>query len=349
MVSKGLKGRRDMRTKQGRATMLDVAREAGVSMATVSHVLNGTRYVSPDTIDQVKIAIAKIKYTPNSLARALATNSTSTIGLVVSWNANPYFSDIISAIEKECFDAGISVLLSDSNNDPEKELQIIQDLHERRVDGIFLAPTPDPNQRSVEYILSNNVVAVLIDRQATMKLDYVGIQNAKAIRLLVDHMVEHHARHIAFVPGHRGYETTEDRTQTFKDQMALHGLADFALVTDPINSSDEANERVFELLSHTKNIEAIVTGNNLSTIGTMRALRRLGMSVPNDIKLIGIDDFEWADSFEPRLSVIAQPCKQIGENAVKLMKERLRDFELEPRHIELEPNLVIRNSCGCVQ
>lgn len=344
---KGFRGTQNMSTKQSRATMLDVAREAGVSMATVSHVLNATRYVSPDTVEQVREAIAKTKYTPNSLARALATNSTSTIGLVVSWKANPYFSDIISAIETECFDSGISVLLSDSNDNPEKELQIIQDLHERRVDGIFLAPTPDPEQRSVEYLLSNKVVAVLIDRKATDKLDYVGIQNANAMVLLVDHMVGHGARNIAFVPGHRDYETTEDRTQAFKKQMAHHKLGDTAVVSNPVNSTIEADETVFELVSKNKEIEAIITGNNLSTIGAMRALRRLGMSVPKDMRLIGIDDFEWADSFEPRLSVIAQPCEQIGKNAVKLMKERLSNADLEPRHIELEPSLVIRNSCGC--
>lgn len=327
--------------------MQDVARLAGVSMATVSHVINETRYVSPETIEQVRAAIRETHYTPNSLARSLVTNSTSTVGVVVSWNANPYFSDIVSAIATECSNAGISVLLSDSNDVPENELRIIEEFHERRVDGIFLALSPDPELRSIQYLISNNVNAVLIDRRASADLDFVGIQNAYGVELLLDHLIFHGLRKIGFIPGHLGYQTTIERTRSFLSRAAFHGLSTVGLVAEPSNSTDEAEARAAQILHDVPDVEGLITGNNLATIGSMRAIRQHGLNVPKDIVLVGIDDFEWADSFEPRLTVLAQPCKLIGQNAMKLMKERSRNPGIEPRIVELEPTLIVRNSCGC--
>lgn len=333
--------------KKGRATMQDVARQAGVSMATVSHVINETRYVSPDTVEQVRAAIRATAYTPNSLARSLVTNSTSTVGLVVSWNANPYFSDIISAIETECSNAGISVLLADSNDNPDKELRVIEDLHERRVDGIFLAAAPDSENRSIDYIREKNVTAVLIDRQAATDLDFVGIQNTLGMDLLIDHLVGHGYEKIGFIPGNPGYQTTIERTQRFTERMAHHHLPTQGLIAGPSNSTIEADFSVLRLLDEVPDVQAVITGNNLATIGAMRALRSRQLRIPTDIALVGVDDFEWADSFEPRLTVIAQPCKLIGSKAVQMMIERLKDPSLGSRITKLTPKLIVRDSCGC--
>lgn len=327
--------------------MQDVARLAGVSLATVSHVLNETRYVSPDRVAMVRKAIAEIGFTPNSLARSLAKNSTSSVGLVFSWISNPYFADIIGAIETECYRAGFSVLLSDTNDDPEKELRIVQDLHERRVDGMFIAPCPDPADRTLAYLRKNKVCTVLVDRLAAPDFDQVGVDNQSAVFKLVDHLAGHGYREIALLPGHDGYATTNERIAAFSARMAYHGHAATARVCPPSNSSDAAAAHAAALLAGPSRPEALVTGNNLSTIGAMRAIRQAGLRVPADIALVGIDDFEWADSFEPRLTVVAQPCQDIGKSAADLMRARIKSPLSTVKTLRLNPKLICRDSCGC--
>src|SRR3954471_15580547 len=134
------------------STIAEVARAAGVSVSTVSHVVNGTRYVSPDTAKLVNDAIDKIGYLPNTLARSLKMASSSSVGLAISALSNPYFSDIICAVEAECARLGLMVFLADTQDDPEKELAVIRALHQRRVDGIIFAPSAEP-RGALDYLL----------------------------------------------------------------------------------------------------------------------------------------------------------------------------------------------------
>jgi LacI family transcriptional regulator len=188
---------------------------------------------------------------------------------------------------------------------------------------------------------------VLVDRLASSDFDQVGVDNQSAIYQLVDHLVVHGYRHIALVPGHDGYSTTGERMVSFSDRMEHHGLAAMAQITSPSNSSDAACAHVAALLSGPTRPDALVTGNNLSTIGAMRAIRQSRLRVPEDIALVGIDDFEWADSFEPRLTVIAQPCQSIGQKAAALMRARIKAPAAPTSTLQLEPQLILRNSCGC--
>lgn len=328
--------------------MADVARQAGVSLATVSHVLNETRFVSPETIALVKQAVIATGYTPNALARSLARSSTSSVGIVFSWISNPYFSDIICAIEEECYKIGLSVLLSDTNDDPEKELRIVQDLCQRRVDGIILAPSPDPARKALNYLAENSVCTILVDRLIAREFDQVGVKNALAVHQLVDHLVTHGYERIAMVPGHRSYATTRERIAGFLERLAFHGLhIDERSVAAESDTSEAATAATLGLLSSADRPRALVAGNNLSTIGAMRAIRQLGLRVPRDVALVGVDDFEWADSFEPRLTVIAQPCKRIGQRAAALVAARIKNPLGKRSTIRLDPTLIVRESCGC--
>ena len=134
------------------STIIDVARKAGVSVSTVSHVINRTRRVMPETTRLVEAAIESIGYRPNTLARSLKTASSKSVGIAISAISNPYFSDIICAIETECARLGLMVFLSDTQDDPDRELAVVQSLHQRRVDGIILAPSPDPLRRALNYL-----------------------------------------------------------------------------------------------------------------------------------------------------------------------------------------------------
>src|SRR3954453_23721753 len=183
------------------ATIVEVARHAGVSVSTVSHVVNRTRYVSPSTARVVNEAIALTGYLPNNVARALKLASTSSVGLAISAMSNQYFSDIICAVEAECARLGLMVFLSDTQDDPDHELAVVQALHQRRVDGVILAPSATP-ERTLRYLFDSRLPCVLIDRLPDLRFDQVGVDNSQAIRLLIDHAVSFGHRRIGFVAGH---------------------------------------------------------------------------------------------------------------------------------------------------
>lgn len=336
-----------MNKKTSKVTMQMVADLAKVSLATVSHVINGTRFVRPDTTEHVLETIRATGYIPNSLARALARNSSSSFGLVLSWATNPYFADIVATIEQTCHRSGMSVLMSDTSDDPEKQLRIVQDFHQRRVDGIFIALCSDPLDRTLNYLRDHQVPTVLVDRLAADDFDQVGVDNTLSINLLLDHLVDHGHKKIAFVSGHEGYATSAERKAAYLRRMAHHGLEEHAQMSIASNSSAEAAASTLAMIQGKQRPDAIIGGNNLSTVGAMRGIRESGLKVPDDIVLVGIDDFEWADSFEPRLTVIAQPCQNIGEQAAAMMQARIDDPTAEPKTVRLAPELIVRNSCGC--
>ncbi|MBK4217545.1 LacI family DNA-binding transcriptional regulator [Paracoccus caeni] len=326
--------------------MQTVAERAGVSLATVSHVLNGTRFVSKTTAELVHKAVTDIGYVPNTIARDLARSSTSTIGLVFSLSVNAFFLDIISAIEAECQRDGLSVLLFDSNDDPAKEWRIVRDLHQRRVDGIILAPAGGPESAAIRYLHENRVPAVLVDRLADSRFDQVGLNNHDAIHLVTDHLCNLGHRRIALIPGHSTYTTTVERIEAFRANLSARGLLDDGLITPPAHTLQEAAEHTSRLLDSGHIPDAILAGNNLCTLGAMREISSRGMKVPRDLAIAGIDDFEWADSFEPRLTVVRQPCAEIGQTAARLIRRRVASIDAAPEAHRMTPSLIVRRSCG---
>jgi LacI family transcriptional regulator len=329
-------------------TMADVARVAGVSTSTVSHVINQTRRVRSQTRDEVLAAIHRTGYTHNTIARALVTASTTSIGLAISVLSNPYFGELVHAIEAEASDAGYTLLLGDTHDEAEQELRIVRALQARRVDGLLLAPSPDTTAATLARLAAQNVPVVLLDRLAAEEFDQVGTENEAPTAHLVAHLANHGHERIAMVSGLAGLRTSAERTAGYRRGLAENGLDhDPALVVNGGSKPDLAQAAVRTLLALPKPPTALVVGNNAMTIGTMRALREAGLVVPRDIALAAFDDFEWADLFSPRLTTVAQPCLEIGAQAVRLLLSRLADPTLPPRTIRLEPSFMCRESCGC--
>jgi LacI family transcriptional regulator len=330
------------------ATIVDVARRAGVSVSTVSHVVNRTRHVNPDTLSLVEEAIAFVGFRPNALARSLKRASTESVGIAISAISNPYFSDTICAIEAECARLGMMVFLSDTQDDPAQELKVVQALHQRRVDGIILAPSADPESRAVAYLNAHRIPFVLVDRLLSNRYDQVGVQNKSSMQLLVAHLLSHGHTRIGYVAGQCGFSTTRERIDGYRAALKAAGIAlDETLVRRPDGRTDGAAASTGELLDMESPPTAIAAGNNMALIGVMHSLRERGLYVPNDIALVGFDDFEWADYFEPRLTVIAQPCQAIGREAAALLIERIGNMDGKRRTIRLRTDLVLRTSCGC--
>lgn len=330
------------------ATISDVARRAGVATSTVSHVLNGTRYVSPETTAAVQQAVKAVGYTPNVLARALARSSSNMVGIAMSTTANRYFGDIVNAIEEQCANLGMMVLLANTRDDPTQELKVVQALHQRRVDGIILAPCHDADRRSLAYLQENAIPSVLVDRLVAPGFDQVGVENRNAVVELVSHLIEHGHKRIGMLAGPASFTTANERIQGYKTALANHGLTfDAALLSTDNTDINRARLSAERMLAGRERPTAIVGGNNLTTIGIMHAVHDAGLRVPDDIAFAGFDDFDWADCFMPRLTVMAQDCDEIGRRAALMLEQRIRTPGRHPRTLHIEPTLIVRNSCGC--
>ncbi|MFF1446733.1 LacI family DNA-binding transcriptional regulator [Streptomyces sp. NPDC058274] len=335
------------------ATMTDVARHAGVSVATVSHVLNETRPVRPHTRQAVLDAIDELGYTPNTLARSLVTARTRSIGLAVSAISNPYFTEIVQGVEAGALEHGYSLLIADPHDDPEHERRVVQLLHERRVDGMIVAPSADPHEL-LGYLARHNVPTVFLDRlvdapaDSPYRFDQVGAENVDPVAQLMSHLTGLGHRRIGMVAGLSGLSTTTERIAGYRLGLASAGLPyDERLLVHGASESGAAERATGALLSLATWPTALVTGNNAMTIGTLRALRDRGLSVPDDLALCCFDDFAWADLFAPRLTAVSQPSKEIGAQAVRLLLDRLASPDRPARTVRLPCAFVHRTSCGC--
>ena len=326
--------------------MDDVANRAGVSTSTVSHVLNGTRKVSPATVQAVQQAIQALGYIPNTLARSLARSSTSTIGVAISALSNHYFSETVHAIETECARHGYMMLFVDTHDDPQQELRVVTALHHRRVDGIVLAPSN--GSLALDYLRTNEIPAVLVDRMMSEQFDQVGVENSQATQALIAHLIAHGHRRIGFIAGRTGFSTTDERVAGYRAALLAAGLVfDPQLLVNGGSNTEPARQATRQLLSLAAPPTAIMAGNNLMTLGAMHALRDAHIEVPGQMALVGFDDFEWADFFVPRLTLIAQPVQQLGARAVELLLQRMANPAAPKHSVRLAPRLHVRHSCGC--
>ncbi|QHC21751.1 LacI family DNA-binding transcriptional regulator [Streptomyces sp. GS7] len=328
-------------------TMVDVARCAGVSVATVSHVLNDTRPVRPGTRAAVLAAIDELGYTHNTLARSLVTSRTRSIGLAVSAISNPYFTEILQGVEAGALEAGHSLLIADPHDDPRHERTVVRLLHERRVDGMIVAPSAEPAEM-VGYLARRKVPTVFLDRLVGDGHDQVCAESTGPVRQLVEHLADLGHTRIGLVAGLPGLSTTTERVRGYREGLRARGLPFVPeLLAGGNSEAAGAQDATRRLLASSQPPTAIITANNAMTIGALQALHDLGLEVPRDIALACFDDFSWADLFTPRLTAIAQPSKELGAAAVRLLLARLDDPDRPPRTVRLPCAFVHRTSCGC--
>lgn len=330
------------------ATMADVARRAGVSAATVSHVINGTRFVKAETREHVHAAMLATGYIHNTVARSLATSSTRTIGLAVSAVTNFQFAELVSAVDTACRAAGYALLVADTHDDPAEELRVVQNLHQRRVDGLLLATAAGARGAGLRYLKDAGLPTVLIDRCASPAFDQIGTENVEATARLVDHLADLGHTRIGMVAGRRGLRTSSERVRGWRRGMERKGLdAPAELVVAGHSQAYAASTAAERLLSGSRPPTALVVGNNLMTLGVLRTLRQSGRKTPQDVALCAFDDFEGADLLEPALTAIAQPVDELGSKAARALIDRIAEPEGARRTVILDPTFIHRASCGC--
>jgi len=328
-------------------SIYDVAREARVSVFTVSAVINNKGRVSATLGRRVAAAIQKLGYRPNLLARSLAKQQTHTIGMVVTDIANPFFPAIVRAAEDAAQKAGYSVLLCNSDDKQEKEALYLELLISKRVDGIILNKTPGPLSPAQRSMLSNsNVPIVLLMRTCSgLKADLVQTDDELGAREAVAHLARVGHKRIALVGGPAHVSNARARRKGYFEALKTANLEfDPRLVFEGDYRVDSGHRAGLALLP--RRPDAVLVTNYLMTVGLMSAADEIGMSCPEDFGLVSFDDYPWLGCFRPRLTTIELPKFELGDSAVALLLERLRGNGNRPQKVTLLPQLRVRESCG---
>ena len=327
------------------ATITDVAKKAGVSVATVSYVVNGTRNVAPETEKRVRRAMEDLEYHPNAAAQSLRTRSTHVVGLVISDISNPFFATLVRGAEDCARQNGYSVLICNTSEKMEDELVYLQLLSRRRIDGMLLAPT-GKNDEMIRRLIERGMHIVFIDRKPdSINAPSVLSENEEGAYQATSHLISLGHTRIGIVVGLPAVSTTTERLRGYEHALSEAGIVlDSALVTyggSQIESAERACKELFDLDDRPT---AVFAGNNLMTIGVMKQLRKLGIRCPQDVSVVGFDDFEWATCFEPTLTMVAQDPYRIGFTAVEQLFEVLSGERLHTTDTRIPTHLKVRGS-----
>jgi LacI family transcriptional regulator len=329
-------------------TITDVARKAGVSTSTVSHVINETRYVSDEVKQRVRTAMKDLNYQPNVIARSLRTRETQTVGVVVSDITNPFFTSIVRAIEDEVLKQGYNIILCDTDEKPEREQVYLRLLMGRRVDGLIVAPSSG-NADLLQLAIESGYPTVLLDRSIPgLDADVVLSDNEGGAFDAVSYLIGIGHRRIGIIAGRLEVSTGADRMAGYVRAIKAHGIpVDESLIEVAQFKREIAYEKTREMLARSEPPTALFVCNNAMTAGAMAAIKAAGKKVPKDISVVGFDDSEWAALMDPPLTVVAQPIVELGTRAAQLLMRRISGGRVKtPRAIVLKPELIVRGSCA---
>ncbi|MCY3799621.1 MAG: LacI family DNA-binding transcriptional regulator [Chloroflexi bacterium] len=329
-----------------RITMADVAERAGVSKATVSHVINETRFVEDATKSRVREAIDALGYRPNVAARSLTTQRTRIIGLIISDVTNTFFGELTRGIEDALFANGYSLMLCNTNEVLEREEYYIDILLRQGVDGIIAAATSQ-DWDALNEAAKLNIPIVMLDRTfENADSPYVGVNNSQGAYLGTRHLIERGYREIGILSGFQRLSTMRERLAGFEQALAEAKLplrADWR-IDSPLTIED-GKRAMQQLMGRTGRPGAVFISNNLLSLGALMGLREMELVCPNDIAIVGFDDHPWARVSDPPLTVVRQPTYAIGETAAQKVLQALNDGDTEVQSALFDCQLVMRQSC----
>jgi len=329
------------------ASISDVARESGVSIFTVSAVVNNKAHVRQNLRERVENAIRKLNYRPNLIARSLIKQKTQTIGMIVPDIANPFFPMVVRGAEDAALKQGYNLLLCNSDDSLAKEESAIELLLSKRVDGILLTKAAGDFSPALSQMIKGvNIPFVLVmrtypklTRDAVISDDYRGAYEA------VCHLARAGRRRIGLISGPLRISNAKERWRGFRDALEVNQLPlDPALVVEGDYRIESGFRAGHALLSHRP--DGIYVANHLMTIGLLKASDEMGLRCPEDFGLVSFDDYPWLGVFRPRLTTVELPKHQLGSEATELLIQRINGDHGKPVVKKLLPELRIRESCG---
>lgn len=332
------------------STIKDVALLAGVSFTTVSHVLNQTRPVSEKARLRVLDAVAELGYVPSAVARSLRKSETGIVGVLVPTVQNPFFAELVCGAEEACRQAGYSVFLCNSDNDPHRQQHYLRTLLEKRVDGLLVASVGEPE--SFDRVLgSSGLPCVAMDRlMPGAQADRISLDNRGGAELATQHLLALGHSHIACISGPQKVEVSQARVKGWRAALKarqIEAQADWLQVSD--FSTAGGYQAAMTLLRAPARPSAIFACNDLMALGVLRAAAELGLAVPAELSVMGFDNIELGGFVHPGLSTVGCSIRKLGREAGRLLIARIDQPSQALRHVQLNPELVIRESCAPMQ
>ncbi|MBG2876329.1 ribose operon transcriptional repressor RbsR [Proteus alimentorum] len=328
------------------ATMKDVARLAGVSTSTVSHVINNNRYVSEGIRKKVNDAIETLNYAPSALARSLKMNCTHTIGMLVTASSNPFYAEVVRGVERSCYEKGYSLILCNTEGDYERMDSSLETLLQKRVDGLLLMST---EARAPSHEVLNRYPRLPMVMMDWSPFEYGGdiIQDNSLLggEIATNYLIEKGFTEIACIAGPQDKLPAKHRLQGYYNAMQKAGLAireEFVLTSDfEFAGGFSAMQK---LLSLSVLPQAVFTCNDAMAVGAYQAIYQKGLRVPDDISVMGYDDIDLASYMIPPLSTIHQPKDELGKLAVSQLLHRMENIDADDNVLVLTPKLIERGS-----
>lgn len=340
------------------ANINDVAERANVSITTVSHVINQTRYVSDDLTERVRKAMEELDYHPNSLARGLRSGKTKTIGLVIPDISNQFFAEISRKIEDKGYENGYSVILCNTDDDPYKEKNYIDVLLAKKVEGIiFISAGVESNylEKTIEF----NIPIVVVDRDIKENdYDIVLVDNSVGGFDATRYLIELGHRRIACIAGPSPITPSAQRVAGYKQALQEAGIQIDTNLIIPGDFHYESGDRAMRaLLALPQPPTAVFACNDMMALGAFQAVNNQGMKIPEDISVIGFDNIPFSQTVYPTLTTMAQPIHEMADLVVDLLVDKIKfhrqrvrtnERELNYKRIVLETKLIKRNSCRAI-
>ena len=332
-----------------RVTMSDVAQEAGVSLMTVSRVINDKGEISPETKKRVQEVIEKLGYRPSGIARSLAGGQTYTIGLVVPDIANPYFSGMAHGVAEVAYSEEFSVLLCDCEENPERELAMLAVLEEKRVDGVVLAAPRAPTEKLLP-LLAQHSNAVIVNRlfneiSTSIALGFVGNDDKTGGYMVMKCLLENGHTSIGFLAGPKTSYGSYRRLQGYQKAIKEFNLEykpEYIRHCPPTVVA--GRETAIQLLQEHPEISALFCFNDLVAIGTLQCCQSIGRVVPKDLAIIGYDDIPMASWVTPPLTTCRVTFEEMGRLATQLLINQIGDCSENCENTVLKPELIVRES-----
>lgn len=328
------------------SSIKDVAREAGVSTATVSHVINNTRFVSEEVRARVEKAIELCRYYPNLHARSLASGNSRILGLVVSDISNPFFPELVKAIESAAFERGYELMLSNTNYDAERTSHYVRRFIERKVAAVAVM-TSEMDKQLIDELSHRRVPVVFLDVGTPgLHLNNLRVDYEEGIEQAILHLVALGHRRIAYITGKSDLRSAKRRLEAFRQTMKQLFPESPELIFKGNFKVEGGRRAAAEILeTQSKNIPtAIVCANDLTAIGAISEFENKGLKVPDDISVIGFDDIAFAQLTKPSLTTVNLPLNELGRRAVELLINSLENLDKPGVEIRIPTRLVIRNS-----
>jgi LacI family transcriptional regulator len=331
-------------------TLVDVARQAGVSRSTVSLVLRNSPLVAEETRQRVLTAIQELGYIYNRGAARLRSQRSHTIGLVITDIANPFFAELTIGVEATLEQQGYVALLANTSDTATKQARFLATIQEHQADGLLLCPARGTSVKAIKELSTHLPTALFTRSLPRLVVDYVGADNENGAEMAVTHLIGLGHQRIAFVGGPRDSSARRERLRGYRNGLVRHDLAvdKSLLVTTDVTRAD-GHRAILPLLDLVDPPTAALCYNDVVAFGVMLGLQAAGRKPGQDFAVIGFDDVAEAALWQPALTTVAISPQQIGAQAAHRLLVRIEQPTLEPQRIILPATLVIRQSCGAVR